>query len=427
MKQRTYTNSDAVMEAYNLAKTRYQKLGIDTDAAITKTLAIPLSLHCWQGDDVTGFEGAKELSGGGILATGKYPGRARNGDELRKDAAFAIALIPGTSRLNIHALYAETEGKKVERDELEPEHFDRWIRWAQEQHIKLDFNPSFFSHPMADSGYTLASADRNIRNFWIRHGKASRRIAAALGAAQRAPAINNIWIPDGSKDLLTDRASPRKRLEAALDEIFAEPVQREHLVDTVESKLFGIGSEAYVVGSHEFYMGYAVKHQIKLCLDMGHFHPTETITDKISAILAFVPGLLLHISRGIRWDSDHVALYSDDVRDVCRELNRLNRFGQVHLALDYFDASINRIAAWVIGGRAFRKALLEAFLEPLELIRQAEEAGRLHERLALMEEAKTLPIAAVWDALCLKANTFAGSDWLSAVADYEEKELSRRT
>lgn len=426
MAQHTLTNPDRVREAYHLAKERYAQFGINTDEAIKKTLSVPLSLHCWQGDDVTGFEGAAELSGGGILATGNYPGRARNGEELRKDISFALSLIPGTSRLNLHALYAETGGKKVERDELGPEHFEKWMDWAREQHIKLDFNPSFFSHPLANSGYTLASADKEIRNFWIRHGKVSRRIAAAMGSAQRGPAVNNIWIPDGSKDMLTDRASPRKRLEAALDEIFAEPVQKEFLIDTMESKLFGIGSEAYVVGSHEFYMGYAVKHQIKLCLDMGHFHPTETVTDKISALLAFVPGLLLHISRGIRWDSDHVALYSDEVRDLCKEIQRLDAFDKVHIALDYFDASINRIAAWVIGARAFRKALLEAFLEPLELIRKAEAAGKFHERLALLEEAKTLPISAVWDALCLEAERPVSSDWLRLVGDYEEKELSRR-
>jgi L-rhamnose isomerase len=426
MKKEKKTNPNAVKEMYQHAKERYLQFGVNSDEAIKKTLAVPLSLHCWQGDDVIGFEGASELSGGGILATGNYPGRARNGDELRNDITFAISLIPGISRLNLHALYAETGGKKVERDELEPEHFEKWIHWAQEQHINLDFNPSFFSHPLASTGYTLASADKKIQNFWIKHGKASRRIAAAMGAVQKGPCVNNIWIPDGSKDMITDRSSPRKRLEAALDEILAEPVNKENIIDTVESKLFGIGSEAYVVGSHEFYMGYAVKKQIKLCLDMGHFHPTETLTDKISALLAFVPGLLLHISRGIRWDSDHVALYSDDVRDLCRELHRLDTFDKVHLALDYFDASINRIAAWIIGARAFRKALLEAFLEPVDLIREAEQAGRLHERLALMEEAKLLPIAAVWDELCLEAGIPIGSNWLSCVSEYEEKELSRR-
>jgi L-rhamnose isomerase len=427
MAQHNASNLEEIQKAYQLAKVRYAQFGINTDEAIQKTLAIPLSIHCWQGDDVVGFEGASELSGGGILATGNYPGRARNGEELRRDISFAFSLIPGISRLNLHALYAETGGKKVERDELGPEHFETWIHWAQAQKIKLDFNPSFFSHPLATSGYTLASADKDIRNFWIRHGKASRKIAAAIGAAQGEPAVNNIWIPDGSKDILIDRSSPRKRLEAALDEIFAEPVKGEYIIDTVESKLFGIGSEAYVVGSHEFYMGYAVKHQIKLCLDMGHFHPTETITDKISALLAFVPGLLLHISRGIRWDSDHVVLYSDDVRDLCKEINRLGAFPNVHIALDYFDASINRIAAWVIGARAFRKALLEAFLEPVALIRQAENTGRLHERLALLEETKTLPISAVWDALCMEASAPIGADWLKLVADYEARELSRRS
>ncbi|WP_304225120.1 L-rhamnose isomerase [Gracilinema caldarium] len=426
MIRRFYTEPEAIQESYNQAKVRYAQFGIDTDKAIQAALNVPLSLHCWQGDDVTGFEGVDELSGGGILATGNYPGRARNGDELRRDLSFAMSLIPGTSRLNLHALYAETGGKKVERDELTPEHFEKWMSWAKAQRINLDFNPSFFSHPKAQSGYTLANTDKTIRAFWIRHGKASRNIAAAMGIQQNSPVVNNIWIPDGSKDLVADRFTHRKLLTEALDEILNEPVEKKYIVDTLESKLFGIGSEAYVVGSHEFYMGYAVSRQIKLCLDMGHFHPTETITDKISALLSFVPGLLLHLSRGIRWDSDHVALYSDEIRDICRELTRLHAFDKVHVALDYFDASINRIAAWVIGARAFRKALLEAFLEPIDLIREAELSGRLHERLALMEEAKSFPIAPIWDALCLAAKTPVGPDWLSMIQEYEEKELSHR-
>lgn len=423
---KAYGDEKAVAQAYELARDAYAKLSVDTDAALAAAAAVPVSLHCWQGDDVAGFEGAEELSGGGILATGNYPGRARNGEELRADAEFAFSLIPGVCRFNVHALYAETGGKKVRRDELEPEHFSAWMAWAKKKGIALDFNPSFFSHPMADSGYTLSSADPEVRNFWIRHGVASRRIASAMGASQGKPAVNNIWVPDGSKDLPADRAAPRRRLQEALDRVLEPKLPGNTLIDAVECKLFGIGSEAYVVGSHEFYMGYATAKQVKLCLDMGHFHPTETIADKISAMLLFVPGLLLHISRGLRWDSDHVALYSDEVRDVCREIARQGAFDRVNIALDYFDASINRIAAWTIGSRALRKALLEALLEPADLIAEAEQAGRNHERLALMEEAKTLPFPAVWDKLCLDSGVPVGPDWLVDVAEYESRVLRKR-
>ena len=416
---KTYQDKDEMEKAYELAVARYAGLDVDAGAAMAATAKVPVSLHCWQGDDVTGFEGADGLSGGGILATGNYPGRARNADELRADAELAFSLVPGTKRFNLHSIYAETAGKKITRDELAPEHFARGIAWAKERKLGLDFNPSFFSHPLADSGYTLASSDKAVRNFWIRHGKASRRIASAMGEALGSPAVNNVWIPDGSKDLPADRAAPRARLQSALDEVFSEKLPEGTIGDAVESKLFGIGSEAYVVGSHEFYMGYAVKHGLKLCLDMGHFHPTEAIADKISALLGFVPSLLLHISRGIRWDSDHVALFSDEVRDVCREITRQNAFARVDIALDYFDASINRVAAWVIGARGLQKALLEAALEPSALIRDAEKAGRNTERLALMEEAKTLPFAAVWDKYCLDQGTPVGPDWLAKVAERE--------
>lgn len=421
-----YQDSDSIEKAYGLAKAAYSKLGVDADAAVAAAIGIPVSIHCWQGDDVVGFEGAQELSGGGILATGNYPGRARNGDELRADAEFAFSLSPGSKRFNVHALYAETGGKKVGRDELAPEHFAKWIAWSKEKRIPLDFNPSFFSHPMVDSGYTLSSGEAKVREFWIRHGIASRRIASAMGAAQGSPAVNNVWVPDGSKDLPADRAAPRKRLREALDRVFEEKLGSSTITDTVECKLFGIGSEAYVVGSHEFYMGYAATKKIKLCLDMGHFHPTETIADKISALLPFVPGLLLHVSRGIRWDSDHVALFSDEVRDVCREVARQKAFDKIDLALDYFDASINRVAAWTIGSRSLRKALLDALLEPAALIGEAERAGRNHERLALMEEAKTLPFSAVWDKLCLDAGVPVGPDWLALIAEYEASVLFKR-
>ena len=426
MIMKTYQDTDGIQKAYELAVARYASVGVAAGAAMAATARVPVSLHCWQGDDVTGFEGADGLTGGGILATGDYPGRARNADELRADAELAFSLVPGTKRFNLHAIYAETAGKKVPRDELAPEHFANWIAWAKEHSLGLDFNPSFFSHPMADSGYTLASADKTVRDFWIRHGKASRRIASAMGAALGSKAVNNVWIPDGSKDLPADRAAPRARLHTALDEVFSEKLPAGTIGDAVESKLFGIGSEAYVVGSHEFYMGYAVKNSLKLCLDLGHFHPTEAIADKISALLGFVPSLLLHISRGVRWDSDHVALYSDEVRDVCREITRQNAFARVDIALDYFDASINRVAAWVIGARGLQKALLEAALEPAALIRDAENAGRNTQRLALMEEAKTLPFAAVWDKYCLDQGSPVGPDWLAKVAEWETATKSTR-
>jgi L-rhamnose isomerase len=421
-----YEDRDAVEKAYALARASYAKLGVDAEAAMAKAGKVPVSVHCWQGDDVAGFEGPGGLQGGGILATGNYPGRARNGAELRADADFAFSLIPGAKRFNLHMLYAETGGAKVPRDELEPEHFSSWIAWARERKIGLDFNPSFFSHPKAASGFTLSSPDRETREFWVRHGKASRRVASAMGQALGTPAVNNIWIPDGSKDLPADRLGPRERLRDSLDEILAERLPAGSLVDAVESKLFGIGSEAYVVGSHEFYMGYATRKGLRLCLDMGHFHPTETIADKVSALLLFVPGLLVHVSRGLRWDSDHVAIQGEEMRELCRELCRMDAFGRVDIALDYFDASINRIAAWAIGARAMRKALLEAMLEPTALVREAEKAGRNHERLALMEESKSLPFGAVWDKLCLDSGVPVGPDWLAAVARHESEVLSKR-
>jgi L-rhamnose isomerase len=423
---KTYGDAEAIEAAYGLAKEAYGKLGVNTDKAIRAAVEIPLSIQCWQGDDITGFEGAGSLPGGGLLVTGNYPGRARNGDELRKDAEFAFSLIPGKKRFALHMLYAETGGKAVPRDELEPEHFKNWMTWSKKKKIPLDCNPTFFSHPLADSGYTLASKDPKVSKFWIRHAIASRRVAAAFGANQGSPSVNDIWIPDGSKDLPADRLSPRRRLKDALDEILAIPLDSAAITDAVECKLFGIGSESYVVGSHEFYLAYATAKQINLCLDMGHFHPTETIADKISAVLLFVPGLLLHISRGIRWDSDHVAIYSDDQRDVCREIVRQKAVNRVNFGLDFFDASINRIAAWTIGSRSVRKSLLEAMLEPTKLLVDAENAGRNHERLGLMEELKTMPFSAVWDKLCLDARVPVGVDWLTPIAEYEKTELSKR-
>jgi L-rhamnose isomerase len=422
---KSYQSRETIEQAYVLAKAAYAAFGVNTDKVIKTALDIPISVQCWQGDDVTGFEGADGLSGGGILATGNYPGRARNGDELRTDAEFAFSLIPGKKRFSLHMLYAEPQAV-VSRDSLEPEHFKNWMDWSKKKKIPLDFNPSFFSHPMADSGFTLASSDPRIRAFWIRHTIASRKIAAAFGANQGSPAVNNIWVIDGSKDLPADRLSPRQRLKDALDEILEVKLDSKTITDAVESKLFGIGSEAYVAGSHEFYLGYAASKQIKLCLDTGHFHPTETIADKISSTLLFVPGLLIHFSRGIRWDSDHVPVFSDELRDVCREIVRQKCFNRIDIALDFFDASINRIAAWAIGTRSLRKGLLEALLEPTKLLTDAEKAGKNHERLALMEEFKTFPFPAVWDKLCLDAEVPAGADWLEKVNEYEKTVLVKR-
>ncbi|MDR3114951.1 MAG: L-rhamnose isomerase [Treponema sp.] len=410
-----YPNTETLEQAYGLAKNSYAQVGINTDEAIQAAEAVPLSLQCWQGDDVRGFEGVRGLSGGGILPTGNYPGRARNGDELRAHAGLAFSLIPGAKRFNLHSMYREGKpGETIDRDALEPEHFHTWMAWSKAEAIPLDFNPTFFAHPLAERA-TLSHEDAEIRRFWIRHALAARRIASAFGENQGSRAINNLWIPDGSKDMPADRLSPRLRLKDALDEILACSLPPHTLRDTLECKLFGIGSEAYVVGSHEFYLSYAVQKQISLCLDMGHFHPTETIADKISGILPFVPGLLIHFSRGLRWDSDHVALFSDETREVCREIKRAGAFDRVALALDFFDASIHRIAAWVIGARSIRKALLEAFLEPTSLLVAAEQAGKYHERLALLEALKTFPVAAVWDKLCLDAGVPVGMDWLQTI------------
>jgi len=364
----------------------------------------------------TGFPEAVFLPPG-IIPAG--PGRA--------DAEFAFSLIPGRKRFNLHSLYAETGTEKVPRDQLGPEHFKAWMDWSKKKEIPLDFNPTLFSHPLADSGFTLSSADPKIRDFWIRHCKASRKIASAFGVNQGSPAVNNIWIPDGSKDLPADRYSPRQRLKDALDEILSVNFESGPVTDTVESKLFGIGSEAYVVGSHEFYLGYAASKQIRLCLDTGHFHPTETVADKVSAVLLFVPGILIHFSRGLRWDSDHVAVFSDELRELCREIARQKYFNRIDIALDFFDASINRIAAWAIGSRSVRKGLLESLLEPTKLLTDAEKNGKYHERLGLMEEFKTLPFSAVWDKLCLDSGVPVGIEWLDQVNQYEKTALSKRS
>jgi L-rhamnose isomerase len=418
-------NSKGIEQVYKLASERYAELGVDTKKALDRLGKIAISLHCWQGDDVGGFESAEGLSGGGIMATGAYPGKARTADELRADVEKTLSLIPGKHRLNLHAMYAETKGK-VERNKLEPKHFASWIQWAKANGLGMDFNGTYFSHPKAADGFTLSSADEGVRTFWVEHGIACRKIGAYMGKELGTPCVTNTWIPDGYKDIPVDRKGPRERLRKSLDEMLAKPMNRKHLLDAVEGKLFGLGSESYVVGSHEFYLGYAVANKTLLCLDMGHFHPTETVSDKISAVMTFVDEILLHVSRGVRWDSDHVVILSDELEALAQELVRGDYLDRTHIGLDFFDASINRIAAWVIGTRCMLKALLLALLEPTAKLRQMEAAGDLTSRLAMIEELKTLPFGAVWDYYCAKSNVPAGDAWLSEVKAYEKNVLSKR-
>jgi L-rhamnose isomerase len=419
-------NNSVLEKTYEMAKERYAALGVDTEAAMERLRKIAVSIHCWQGDDVSGFENPDVALSGGILATGNYPGRARSADELRADAAKAMSFIPGRHRFSVHAIYLEPGTQRVERDEIETKHFERWIDWAAEMKIGLDFNSTFFSHPKAADGFTLCHRDEGIRKFWIDHAIASRKIGADMGRRLDNPCVNNLWIPDGMKDLTIDRKGPRELLKDSLDKIFAAPVDRKWNLDSIECKLFGIGSETYVPGSHEFYMGYAVKNDTLLTLDAGHFHPTETLTDKISACLCFVKEILLHVSRGIRWDSDHVVILNDDLKAIVEELVRGDYLGRVHLGLDYFDASINRIAAWTIGVRSTLKALLMAMVEPTAKLREFENRGDYTSRLAMLEEIKTLPFGAIWDYYCLRNDVPVGLAWLDEVKQYEKDVLSKR-
>lgn len=415
-----------IEQAYQLARDQYSEWGVDTESAIKQLARIPISMHCWQGDDVSGFENPDGELTGGIAVTGNYPGKARTPDQLRADLDQAMALIPGAHRLNLHASYADTGGKRVERDELQPEHFHSWIDWAKQKEIGLDFNPTFFSHSKSADGFTLSHQDNGIRQFWIEHGICCRRIAAAMGKALQNPCITNFWMPDGSKDTPIDRKGPRERLAASLDTIFAESIDPKLNKDAVECKLFGLGSESYVVGSHEFYLGYAVRNKKLLCLDAGHFHPTEVISDKISAVLQWVDEVLLHVSRGVRWDSDHVVTFTDELQAIMQEIVRGGYLERVHVGLDFFDASINRIAAWVIGTRATSRALLQALLEPTSLLRKFEEEGNLTARLAMLEEIKNLPASAVWDYYCQTNEVPVGRAWLDEVQTYEKQILSKR-
>lgn len=414
-----------LQQAYALAQERYAALGVNTEQALAQLARVSLSLHCWQGDDVGGFENPERGLSGGILATGNYPGKARTPDELRADLDLTYRLIPGQHRLSLHAIYLDTD-HHVERNAIEPKHFARWADWAKANRHGLDFNPTCFSHPLADSGFTLSHPDQRVRDFWIEHCIASREVGAYFGQMLGTPAVTNVWIPDGYKDTPADRTAPRERLRESLDKVFAKPLDSHHNLDAVESKLFGIGSESYVVGSHEFYLGYAITRQKLLCLDAGHFHPTETIADKISSILLYIPELLLHVSRGVRWDSDHVVTLSDDLHAISQEIVRGGFLQRVHIGLDYFDASINRIAAWVIGSRNTLRSLLAALLEPYAELRRLEQTGDYTRRLALLEELKGMPVGAVWDYYCLTQNAPVGLQFMDAIADYERSELAPR-
>jgi len=416
-----------IERSYALARERCAELGVDTEAAITAADAVPLSIHCWQGDDVGGFEheGAV-LSGGGIQVTGSYPGKARSQAELRADLEEVLRDVPGAKRVSLHASYGEFGGKSVDRDAIEVSHFTGWMDWGRKAGVKLDFNATLYSHPLAADGFTLSHRDPKIRAFWIEHTKRSRRVAAAMGRAQGSPCVDNLWIADGAKDSPVDRTGYRARLIESLDEIFAEKLPASELEDAIEGKLFGIGSEAFVVGSHEFYLGYAATHRKFLTIDMGHYHPTENVADKISSVLPFVPGILLHVSRGVRWDSDHVVTLTDELLELCHELVRSGALSKIRVGLDYFDASINRVGAWAIGARSTRKALLAAFLEPRAPLMAADEAGDGFARLALLEEAKGLPWGAVWDEYCRRSGSPLDSAFIASVKDYERAVLSKR-
>lgn len=412
--------------AFAIAKTVYAANGVDVEHALTALAKIPISLHCWQGDDVGGFENSGSALGGGLAVTGDYPGKARTPEELRADAEIAFRLIPGNHRFNLHASYGEFGGRRIDRDEIAPEHFRGWIDWAKANQLGLDFNPTCFAHPKAIDGFTLSHPNQGIRDFWVEHCRRAREIGAQIGKALGKTCVTNLWVPDGFKDTPADRRGARERLLKALDAVFAKKLSPRFNLDAVEPKLFGIGAESCTVGSHEFYFGYAITRQKLLCLDAGHFHPTETISDKISSVLQFLPEILLHISRGVRWDSDHVVTLTDDLQAIAREIIANDYAERVRLGLDYFDASINRLAAWVIGARNAQRALLIALLEP-PAIREAERAGDDTARLALQEEAKALPFGAVWDEFCARHNTPAGGAWLAEIRAYEARVLSQRS
>jgi L-rhamnose isomerase len=419
--------NENVLQAYEYAKEQYARLGVNTDEAIQKLDQVKISLHCWQTDDVGGFESPDaELGGGGIMVTGNYPGKARTIAQLQQDIEKVMSLLPGKQRLNLHAMYGDFMGQKVDRDQIEVKHFQGWIDWAKKQKTGLDFNPTCFSHPYADDGFTLSSKNEKYRKFWIEHVKRTRAIGAEMGKQLGTPTVNNIWIPDGSKDTPVDRYTHRALLKQSLDEIFVDEYPKAYLKDAIESKLFGIGSESMVVGSAEFYLGYAIKNNKLICLDNGHYHPTEQVGDKISSVLLYVDELLLHVSRGVRWDSDHVVTFNDEIQLIAQEIVRANALNRVNVALDYFDASINRIGAYVVGTRAAQLAFLFALLEPADKLRAYEETGKNFERLAMLEIMKTKPFGAVYNYYCLINNVPVGEDYIAEIQQYEKDVLLKR-
>lgn len=408
--------------AYSIAKERYASIGVDTDKAMDILQNISLSMHCWQADDVTGFESAGALTGG-IQTTGNYPGKARNMEEVRMDILKAMSFIPGRHRLSLHEIYGDFGGRFVDRNEVEPSHFESWMQWAAENGIKLDFNSTSFSHPKSGN-LTLASPDKGIRDFWVEHTSRCRAIAEEMGRRQDDPCVMNLWIHDGSKDITVNRMMYRELLKDSLDRIFSK--EYANMKDSIESKVFGIGLESYTVGSNDFYIGYGVSRQKLVTLDTGHFHPTESVADKLSSLLLFVPEVLLHVSRPVRWDSDHVTIMNDETLDLCKEIVRCGALGRVHIGLDYFDASINRIGAYVIGSRATQKCLLQALLEPLPALRRYEAEEKGFERLALLEEAKSMPWNAVWDMFCMRNGVPVGDEFIAGVEEYEAEVTSKR-
>lgn len=414
---------ELINKAYGIAKERYAEVGVDTDKVLGQMQDFHLSLHCWQTDDVMGFENLTGSLSGGIATTGNYPGRARNIDEVRADIVKAKSLIPGTHRLNLHEIYGDFKGEVVDRDQVEPRHFASWMEWGKENDMKLDFNSTSFSHPKSGS-LSLANPDEGIRNFWIEHTKRCRAVAEEMGKAQGDPCIMNLWVHDGSKDLTVDKLLYRELLKDSLDQIFA--TEYDNMKDCIESKVFGLGLESYTVGSNDFYTAYASKNNKMITLDTGHFHPTESVADKVSAMLLFVPELMLHVSRPVRWDSDHVTIMDDPTLDLFSEIVRAGALNRVHYGLDYFDASINRIGAYVVGSRAAQKSMLRALLEPLATLRKYEAEGKGFERLALLEEAKALPWNAVYDEFCLRNNVPVGQDFIAEVEQYEKDVTSKR-
>ncbi len=412
-------------ERYEFAKEIYAQAGVDTDAAIEALSNVKISIHCWQGDDVGGFESKGELSGG-IAATGNYPGKARNAEELMADIDLTLSLIPSKHKLNLHAIYAITDGEQVSRDKLKPKHFAKWVEYAKARGIGLDINPTLFSHPLAADGLTLSHPDESIRKFWIDHCIAMRKIGEYFGKELGMPCVNNVWIPDGYKDIPADRLGPRKRLKDSLDQIFAEKIDKRYLIDTVESKVFGIGVESYTVGSHEFYMNYAAKNDVICLLDNGHFHPTEVVSDKIPSMLLFSDKVALHVTRGVRWDSDHVVLFDDETKEIAKEIVRCDALDRVLIGLDYFDASINRVAAWVTGVRNMQKALLFALLIPHDKLRKLQDEGKFTRLLVMSEDLKAYPFGDIWTAFCKQQKVQPREDWLNTIEQYEKDVLSKR-